>query len=83
MIIGSAKTVSDHHAISRKVKKRLSRLLPQDALVYMDNWCSEVNRTVRDYGFTRDPIALEQGYEAALSLMAAYELLREREAQTL
>lgn len=79
MIIGSAKTVSDHHAVSRKVKKRLSRLLPQDALVYMDNWGSDVSRTVREYGLSRDPIALEQGYEAALSLVAAYELLRERQ----
>lgn len=76
--IGSAKNPSDHHAVSRKARKRLDKLIPMDVVTYADNWGSEISKTLREYSLTGDEIALEEGYRAALSLVAAYESLKSR-----
>lgn len=78
MIIGKATTASDLHPLSRKARKRLSRVHDLDVVRYGDNACSNVNRLLGQYGQTAEPLALEDAHAQALVLLAALETLLAR-----
>lgn len=79
IFIGTARSVSDWSHVGRKVRRRCDKMIPMDVIAWADNWGSAVSKSLRDFSLTADDVALEEGYEAALSLVAAYESLKARQ----